>query len=96
MLLFGHDTVFFKFTGLDYEISPQNMTYFEIDYDTIDSAVERSLQYVDMGSGTSHVKVPLGCRQIPKTYHIQFRRFLRPFSKIMSTLLSAHFGSVFD
>jgi predicted N-acyltransferase len=96
MLLFGHDTVFFKFTGLDYEISPQNMTYFEINYDIIDSAVERGLRYVDMGSGTSHVKAPLGCRQIPKTYHIQFRRFLRPFSGIMSTLLGSHFGNLFD
>jgi predicted N-acyltransferase len=95
MMLFGHDTAFFKFTGLDYEISPQNMTYFEIDYDTIDIAVERGLRYVDMGSGTSHVKAPLGCYQIPMTYHIQFRRFLRPFSKIMSTLLRSRFGELF-
>jgi predicted N-acyltransferase len=95
MLLFGHDTVFVKFVGLDYEISPQNMTYFETDYDAIDIAVERGLRYVDMGSGTSHVKVPLGCHQIPTTYHIQFRRFLRPFSGIMSTLLGSHFGDLF-
>ena len=96
MLLFGHDTIFFKFTGLDYDISPQNMTYFEIDYDTIDSAVARGLRYVDMGSGTSHVKAPLGCQQIPKTYHIQFRRFLRPFGGIMSNLLGSRFGTLFD
>lgn len=96
MLFFGHDTVFSKFTGLDYKISPQNMTYFEILYDTIDSAVERGLQYVDMGSGTSHVKAPLGCRQIPRTYYIQFRRFLRPFSGVMSTLLDDRFGKLFD
>jgi predicted N-acyltransferase len=95
MLLFGHDTVFFKFTGLDYEISPQNMTYFEIHYDTIDIAVEQGFRYVDMGSGTSHVKAPLGCRQTTKTYHIQFRRFLRPFSGVMSTLLGSHFGDFF-
>ena len=96
MLLFGHDTIFFKFTGLDYDISPQNMTYFEIDYDTIDSAVALGLRYVDMGSGTSHVKAPLGCQQIPKTYHIQFRRFLRPFGGIMSNLLGSRFGNLFD
>lgn len=96
ILLFGHDTVFGKFAGLDYEISPQNMTYFEIIYDFIDSDVERDLRYVDMGSGTSHVKAPLGCRQIPKTYHIQFRRFLRPFSGVMSNLLGSHFGDLFD
>ncbi|MBL1179205.1 GNAT family N-acetyltransferase [Pantanalinema sp. GBBB05] len=95
VLLFGHDTVFGQFLGLDYEISRQNMTYFEIYYDTIDSAVERGLRYVDMGSGTSHVKIPLGCRQIPKVYHIQFRRFLRPFSGIMSTLLGSRFGKLF-
>jgi predicted N-acyltransferase len=96
MLVFGHDAVFSKFTGMDYEISPQNRTYFEIDYDTVDRAVELGLRYVDMGSGTSHVKAPLGCRQIPTTYHIQFRRFLRPFSGIMSTLLGTHFGRLFD
>ncbi|NJK34280.1 MAG: GNAT family N-acetyltransferase [Oscillatoriales cyanobacterium SM2_2_1] len=96
MLLFSHDTVFFKFTGLDYEISSQNMTYFEIFYDIIDRAVERGLRYVDMGSSTSHVKAPLGCRQISKTYHVQFRRFLRPFGGIMSNLLGSRFGNIFD
>ncbi len=96
MLLFGHDAVFSKFTGMDYELSPQNRTYFEIDYDTIDRAVARGLRYIDMGIGTSHVKAPLGCRQIPKTYHIQFRRFLRPFGGIMSNLLGSRFGNLFD
>lgn len=96
MLVFGHDAVFSKFTGMDYEISPQNRTYFEIDYDTVDRAVELGLRYVDMGNGTSHVKAPLGCRQIPKTYHIQFRRFLRPLSGAMSTLLGDRFGKLFD
>jgi hypothetical protein len=96
MLLFGHDAVFSKFTGMDYELSPQNRTYFEIDYDTIDRSVARGLRYVDMGSGTSHVKAPLGCRQIPTTYHIQFRRFLRPFGGIMSNLLGSRFGTLFD
>jgi predicted N-acyltransferase len=95
MLLFGHDTVFAIVVGLDYEISPQNRTYFETDYDAINIAVNHNLRYVDMGSGTSHVKAPLGCYQIPKTYHIQFRRFLRPFSGIMSTLLSSRFGELF-
>uniref|UniRef100_B8HL96 BioF2-like acetyltransferase domain-containing protein n=1 Tax=Cyanothece sp. (strain PCC 7425 / ATCC 29141) TaxID=395961 RepID=B8HL96_CYAP4 len=95
-LLFGHDTLFFRFIGLDYELSPQSRTYFRLLYDTIEIAISKGLRFIDMGSGTSHVKAPLGCEQIPTVYYVHFRRFLKPVSRLMNFWLSDRFDNTFS
>jgi hypothetical protein len=49
-----------------------------------------------MGSGTSHVKAPLGCEQIFSVYYVRFRRFLKPVSKLMNYWLSDRFETIFS
>ncbi len=94
ILLYGPDTVFLRFIGLDYEASRDAL--FRLLYDGIEAAIRRKLRYVDMGSGTTHVKAPLGCRQIPTAYSIRFQRRLRPVRGILTRMLNRRFATASD
>lgn len=91
--LYGHDTLFIKFVGLDYEASTRTRAYFRLFYDAVEEACRRGLGRVDMGSTTAQVKLPLGCEAEVSEYHIEFRRSLRVPGAFLSRMLAARFGA---
>ena len=94
VLVLGHDTLFWRFVGLDYIESHSSRSYFRLVYDAVQMAVLHRLRFVDMGTGTAHVKLPLGCTAVPTHYCIRFRRRLRHIGPLIAALLDRRFRSL--
>jgi hypothetical protein len=92
--LFGHDTAFLRYVGLDYDRSQDTRAYFHFYHEGVATACYRGMRFIDMGTGSTHVKAPLGGRPVATAYHIRFQRWLRPWAGILTRMLDRRFGQL--
>lgn len=82
----------FPICGLDYELSAESRTYFNIYYQLIEEALGRGLERLGLGSTVYDFKCRIGAQRVQTAYHIEFRHpLLRAFAPAMAWFLGQQF-----